>query len=332
MEKGELFYLLNPGHRVYGATKMVAEMVARKLGLQFHRDRPHPDHKCIGNKRRQMQYAFVPFKKKNVYFMLSPMVSLNAAEVLLRKIPAVMVEEYNPNNNNKDKIVKSYLAAYMQYPFICLNKRSHRFLEQNGINTFLVPPAQKKKQEGEKREIILFVGRFIKSKNPFLFLKIAEASPNEKFAMIGKWGGELEGEVRQRAAELGNVECMTNVSAEKVISYYKKAKILVHTAKDDPVGVVIPEALSFSIPVVASAGTGASDYLPTEWVVDGFNENNWISKVQEVLRLGEESIAKAKEAFENEHLDITDPYFKETSEDLAQYIAGKWFNSEIGKE
>ena len=75
-------------------------------------------------------------------------------------------------------------------------------------------------------------------------------------------------------------------------------------------GFVVVEALSCSTPVLASAGVGASDYLPEAWRVATYDIDEWVRKIR---ALNDEATEVAERAFEEENLNIESSYFEETA-------------------
>ena len=173
------------------------------------------------------------------------------------------------------------------------------------------------------RKHVLCVSRTVANKNPQLSLKLAEHFKKEQFVMIGR--GELSKEISEKAKALPNLKIIDSVQErEELFKYYSEAKLLIHPAWKDPIGHVIIEALSTQTPVLASSGAGASDFLPKEWIASPKNEQEWIEKTKAILENQEESIRKAEEVFEKEHLNIEDPYFEKVADELAETLKKKW--------
>jgi len=320
--KGQIVSLLAQ-HSVYASTQEVLYKTADKLGLEKF-DFPQNSKKIIyRSKTRHFGYVSLEFKKENLYLADSPFVSFETWKLMLRNIPCVIVEEYNPRKGFKDFFAKNALRFFSSRPFIVLTKRTYLFLKSLGATPLLVPPAAKKRRATKKREHILFVGRAIASKNPFLFIRLAELLKDEKFVFIGK--GELADEITKKTKSLDNFEYIPFAESMDVLfDYYSRSKILIHPAFRDPIGFVIVEALSTSTPVISSYGAGASDYLPKDWVVDSVDEAEWIRKIKGVLENLEGNVRLAKETFENEHLDIDDPYFDKMNAQLEEKLKIRW--------
>lgn len=225
----------------------------------------------------------------------------------------------------KDAIISNVFKLFRRYPAIVMTKRSKIFFEKLGFDVFFIPPAVKKRRilSPSKRKHILFLSRMIPSKNPFLFIDLAKIFPNEKFIMIGK--GPLENKIKRTVKSIDNIEYIEWVDSKDELfsKYIAKSKLLLHTAKKDPIGYVIPEALSVGVPVLATSFTGASDFLPNKWVMD-MNISTWQLAISYILDNLDEAIKKSNKIFINEHLDIRDIYFNDLSTAIKEYICEHW--------
>ena len=323
---GKINCLLNPKHRVYDAVRHVLGKICKDLGWEYSDLPKYSKGGGLRLKTRNMQYFQMKEKKDELYVLLSPLVSINAPIIAVKGIPAFFVEEYNINNDFRDIGVSLIHKIYQKYPFLSLNKHTHEFLRSNKVKSFLVPPAQPKKEPGKKRDVILSLGRIGNAyKNPGLFLDIAEKMPDETFVMLGGKRYKTNPKIEKRAKDLANVTLHTELIPEKKLEeYWKRAKLLVHTARKEPVAAVIPEALGASVPVLASKNTGASSYLPGNWVMDNFDRDSWIARAKEMLNEQKENERKASEVFMDEHLWIEDGYFDDLAEELEDEISKNW--------
>ncbi|MFH1470375.1 MAG: glycosyltransferase [Candidatus Micrarchaeota archaeon] len=310
-------------HPVYGSLRKVLGRFCALAGGEMldnsHRSGENT-HIVLGDNRLFFKRTEIPFSRKNLYVLNSPIVSLECWEALLRGCPAVLCEEYYQKGGAKDRGVGIALRPFRGYPFISQTKRTHKFLSKNGFDSLLLPPAIEKTRGSKKRGHFLFVGKMIESKNPGLVLELASRMKDEEFIMIGE--GTLEGEVRAKAKSLGNVEVMSKVEKREELfsEYYPKAKALIHPTFKDPIGFVLVEALSCGAPVIASENVGASDYLPSEWKVRGYKIDEWVERLKGI---GPESSKLAEEVFEKEMLDIESPYFERLGEKLYGIVKKK---------
>ncbi len=305
-------------HPVYGSLKRMlgyfCEETGGKLDFGFER----PGQLVFGNSSRFIKRNPMEFSKNKLHIIGSPLVGLETWEALVRGCPFLSLEEYYEKGLPRDTAALSLLSLFKNHPFISLTKRTKGFLEKRGFTQILIPPAAEIRKGSKRREHTLFIGQLhSETKNPFLFLKIAERMKGEKFIIIGS--GSLSEKVKSEAARLGNVEVIDRVeSREELFSeYFGKAKALVHPAYIDPIGFVIIEALSASTPVIASKAAGASDFLPEEWQVGGYEPGEWAKRLSSALG----DTKKAGEVFEKENLNIESPYFKEAAKKMVEIVS-----------
>lgn len=263
-----------------------------------------------------IQSLNIAFSKNDLYVLNSPIMAAEAWKAKRMNINAIFVEEYYNKFWLKDIIVGKLLKQFKSYPFIAMTKRTYEFLLDNDIPAFLIPPATKKRNGKRRRDIILSVSRMVESKNIPFVLDIARNMKKEHFVIIGS--GPLFNVFKKKIDTLPNVEIIEFVEHERLfLDYYSKAKMLIHPAKSDPIGFSVIEALSTSTPTLVSKGTGASDYLPSEWVFENYDINKWIVKISEI---DEKDSNLAKKVFEKEHLNINDAYFEIIAKKLRQSI------------
>jgi glycosyltransferase involved in cell wall biosynthesis len=113
----------------------------------------------------------------------------------------------------------------------------------------------------------LFVGRLISRKRPLevieAFAVVRNALPLATLTVVG--GGELEPEVRQAAARVAGVEFIGRREGDELAAVYANADVLVLPALREVWGLVVNEALSHGLYVVASDQVGsAHDLLDAE--------------------------------------------------------------------
>jgi glycosyltransferase involved in cell wall biosynthesis len=113
---------------------------------------------------------------------------------------------------------------------------------------------------------ILYVGRFVKQKNLFLWVtvaqKILEVYPDTQFIMAGE-GGELK-KIKNRVQQLSLENSFTflgNVHFSKLNVYYRQASLFLLTSHYEGFGRVIAESYLNQTPVVATKCTGPEDLI-----------------------------------------------------------------------
>jgi glycosyltransferase involved in cell wall biosynthesis len=322
MKSRVLLDTIGDKHPVYRSICLLVKKLAVPFGLTY---RFFLGRLWVLNlpNRSPRWYQSPPALKDSIYVTKSPFICLESWECLMRKRPLIVAEEFlgNPKTGGFGKRV---LGFFREIPFIAQTKRTRDFLLAAGVrNVFFVPPTEIKGQGSKNRVSILFVGRLIPSKNPSLFLKLAARFPGEKFVMVGD--GELYPRVAEEAKQRPNFTLIRHFQHRvELLAQYGKSKLLIHPAFKDPIGFVIVEALSRQTPVIASKGTGASDFLPADWAVEDFDESKWAARIEKILKKQDESVAFAGQLFEKEHLNQADPYFTEIAEELGSVIRKKW--------
>jgi len=258
------------------------------------------------------------FSRENIYVLNSPLFAEETWAAANKGISTIIMEEYFYKSRCRDEIVKFILRKFKSHPFIAMTKRTDLFLSESGLNSFLVPPATEKRRGRRTRDIILFVGRMIESKNPFFILDLAKRLKNENFVMIGQ--GSLSDKIKEKARNQSNVKIIDSIDNERLFSdFYSRAKVVLHPARKDPIGFTMIEALSVSTPVLASASTGASDYLPRAWVFNDYDLDRWANGIKGI---NSEDLSVARQIFEEEHLNINDKYFKSVAKSLRKSLTG----------
>ncbi len=311
-------------HRVYDSARKVFSSLRdiQNTLVSIHPDYSNSYIVPISSKN-YLHYTSITLKKSNLYVLRTPLISMGTWEALARKVPMCIIEEYFLRNTPKDSVVKMLLFPFRNVPFISFTKRTHAFLNSLKINSFLIPPAVQKSKGAKIRKHILYVGRIEETKNPRLFLKLAKAFPNEVFVMIGK--GSMSDQLKKESDMLHNLKFISFLKQRKnLFQYYSEAKLLIHPAIQDPIALVIIEALSTQTPVLASFGAGASDFLPKKWILDPLVESDWINKTKAILEHQKEAISEAEQIFKKEHLDIADPYFEKVSDELLLLLKLRW--------
>lgn len=100
-------------------------------------------------------------------------------------------------------------------------------LQQSKLKGILMPPVIKinPSQKKIKRQFILWVGRDDDWKRPLDFIKLARKLPQEQFTMICR-----PGNLRFSPPPLSNLKFIPTVPANKIMAYFRRAKLLVNTS------------------------------------------------------------------------------------------------------
>ena len=132
--------------------------------------------------------------------------------------------------------------------------------------------------------VILSVGRLCSRKNQLQLVEAVDGLPEDiRSRLLVKFifgSGEPEYEAKLRTATCGKVcyQMIGRVSRERIPEVYATADLLVCTSRDDPLPVVVTEAMMLHCPVIVSSGTG---HYPL--IRDG--ENGWRYDVRDVVQL-----------------------------------------------
>jgi glycosyltransferase involved in cell wall biosynthesis len=119
---------------------------------------------------------------------------------------------------------------------------------------------------GERKPIVLFVGRLVWQKNPFLWLEIAalvaQSLPSAKFRIIGD--GPLKVELQRKSRILGieeKVQFLGEVPYKQLHSHYREASVFLLTSWYEGFGRVLVESYIHELPVVAARIAGVEDIV-----------------------------------------------------------------------
>lgn len=134
------------------------------------------------------------------------------------------------------------------------------------------------------KTIMLGVGNFTEKKNWKLVLSNIKLSNDIHFLLIGS--GQQRNEYIDFISNL-RIESKVTILSRKdefeIKKYYKASDFLVFPSKFDQFGFVVPEALSFRLPVICSKNTGASILIKNGYngfVIDPSKEiNGYINSI-----------------------------------------------------
>jgi glycosyltransferase involved in cell wall biosynthesis len=116
-----------------------------------------------------------------------------------------------------------------------------------------------------KKDLVLWVGTIHDQKRPELFLEMAARLPQRRFVMIG--GPAAKGErfrpgyyegIRDRAAQLPNVEFTGFLPLAQVEPWFDRARVLVSTSVYEGMPNVFLQAWARGVPIVCTVDVGVS--------------------------------------------------------------------------
>lgn len=164
---------------------------------------------------------------------------------------------------------KKYYAGNID-AFLCLTEFQKSKLIANQFNSekcFVIPnfyskPIEAIDYEGHKRKYVAFAGRISPEKGLPILLDAAKNLPEIKF--------KLAGAVRQSYKEVldipPNVELLGMLDSNEMKSFYKKAKLYLHTSVCyEGFPMVFPEAMAFKLPIIAPKMAGYPEIAEDEF-------------------------------------------------------------------
>jgi len=103
-----------------------------------------------------------------------------------------------------------------------------------GISSIVIPNGIRLNDLSKKqRNIFLWVGRSARVKRPELFIRLAEAFPEQEFVMICQHatGDKKYHELRKQAEKADNLKFIHSVPFNEVDDYFRQAKVFVNTSE-----------------------------------------------------------------------------------------------------
>ena len=152
----------------------------------------------------------------------------------------------------------NWLDIKLANTIIAQNEFQRTMLKKNfSKNSVLIknlfPLTKRGMPEKAKPPIVLRVGSMSNVKNPELFLRLAETMPEAAFQMIGGVGDDqaLHDRIRESAQRIPNLEFLGVIPFNEVNEYYRRAAILVDTAKFEGFANAFIQAWMSYTPVVS---------------------------------------------------------------------------------
>lgn len=115
-----------------------------------------------------------------------------------------------------------------------------------------------KEGKRHKENLVMFCGRLDHSKDPLTLLESAPRAVDAlngqvKFIFVGEGilREEMEEFIRKKNLQ-DYVRILGQVANDKLVNYYKKAKVLVSASTREPFGIVLTEALSHYVPCIVT--------------------------------------------------------------------------------
>lgn len=142
--------------------------------------------------------------------------------------------------------------------------------------------------DGEKRNLILFLGRLTIQKGPEFFLKTAKKVleyEDARFVIAGI--GDMMPRLIEQAVHLGisnKVIFTGKLTEEEVKHIYKISSIYVMPSVSEPFGITALEAISAGTPTIVSKSAGVSEVLKNCFKVDFWDTDEMANKIIALLR------------------------------------------------
>lgn len=161
----------------------------------------------------------------------------------------------------------------------------------------------------ERKEFIgnrlLFVGRLVKLKGLDLLLEaLAKVNCDYKFTIVGD--GDAKEELIQQVKKLkiqDKVDFVGEKKGDEVVEYYKNSDIFILPTRQDCYGLVLLEAACATMTVISSKyADGVPDIIEENVsgiIVDPYNEEDMVTKINYALKNREYSFKLAQNAYKN---------------------------------
>lgn len=182
-------------------------------------------------------------------------------------------------NNNLREIARRLVARFSEQLIVLSEEDKGYYLEnlklKCGIRRIYNPnPYEDVPQKRAEKPIVFAAGRLTRAKGFDLLIKswkeLESKYPEWMLLIAGEGEDRKILEKEKRAAGLKNLQFIGNIS--KIEQYYKSAAIFVLPSRDEGFGMVLLEAMDFSLPVVSYSCKAG----PGEIVTDG--ENGFLIK------------------------------------------------------
>ena len=142
--------------------------------------------------------------------------------------------------------------------------------------------------EGEKRNLVLFLGRLTIQKGPEFFLKAARKVldyEDARFVIAGQ--GDMLPKLIEQAVQMGisnKVIFTGRLTEEEVKHIYKISSIYVMPSVSEPFGITALEAISAGTPTIVSKVSGVSEVFKNCFKVDFWDIDEMANKIVSLLR------------------------------------------------
>lgn len=176
--------------------------------------------------------------------------------------------EYFLDGKNFKQKIKRFLIKGAQDYLIAGEKSGEnlsKYVSKERVHPYYFSSLTNKELEEHAKNInqnltnkILVVGQYFDYKGLDIVLKVAKNMPNKIFEFVGM--GNRSDLFKKAVIEIGaqNIEVIPFLPKEKLEQEYRTCKMLVLPSRNECWGLVINEAASYGMPIVASDGSGAA--------------------------------------------------------------------------
>lgn len=174
--------------------------------------------------------------------------------------------------------------------FLTIGRENHRFYRHYGIgeedlisfpycvdNERFLLDMEKEREMREKRRrkrgissdqmVVIFVGKLIRKKRPLDLLEAVHKTSTKEVVLLYVGEGELESRLKEEKSRRGmeNVHFAGFVNQSELAQYYSLADVLVLPSEiGETWGLVVNEAMNFSLPIIVSNMVGCAPDLVRE--------------------------------------------------------------------
>jgi len=190
--------------------------------------------------------------------------------------------------------------------FTAITRGNLQFCQKNHLQVLGLTPSgvdtEKFAFSNQKRQGILYVGRVIPHKRTEETIKGALQAGRE-ITVIGPKGTSQEDlayfkRLDENYFSKGKVRYLGYKKPSELVSYYQRAEALVMLSQKEATSLVILEALSTGLPVIASKIEGISDMLEdgkNGFLIEDFSAEKIAQKIKEVGKISPQACRKSVE-------------------------------------
>lgn len=169
------------------------------------------------------------------------------------------------------------------------------------INATIKPLPRVQKKQNEHLVTIISSGSVCYQKGADLFVEIAKICQDFKFIWLGTTTETGFSEIiKQQASQMDNITFITCKDQDAYISNFSKGDIFVSTSRGESMGLVMQEAISMGIPVIATNSRGSKLIVHAKngLIVDSFEPQRMADEI--IKRANNLNPIETKLAFEFE--------------------------------